>query len=177
VVAAKKTGLTAVEEEELDDRKRGSDYDEDSDDDEDASRDAVSRQRQRNPEEFNDSKGRIGSTSYKKSGKKSQQQRQQQSGPTMRVSSSTRGPRKPQDRRDKSFGDLASSLPSRARSTAGMPAGEKPFGEKTVTFAPGKPSQGNRRPRESSGGGEDNGRKVGRGKERRSASGNVFRGL
>ncbi|EGP88432.1 unnamed protein product [Zymoseptoria tritici ST99CH_1A5] len=179
VVAAKKTGLTAVEEELLDDRKRNSDDSADSDDDdEDASRDAVSRQRQRNPEEFNDSKGRIGSTSYKRSGKKSKEQRQGQSGPTMRVSSSTRGPKKPQDRRDKSFGDLASSLPNRARSTGGMPAGEKPFGEKTVTFAPAKSSQGKGRPRDrSDGGGEDNGRKVGRGKERRSASGNTFRGL
>lgn len=169
----KKRGLTAVEEEDLDDPKHHSDdSDEDSDEDEEDAGDEISRQR-RKPDELEASKGRIGSISYKKSGKKSQEQRK--AGPTMRVSSSTRPKVRPQDRRDKSFGDLATSLPSRERRNRPSTSGEqeKLYGEKEITFAPGKPQK--KRPQFQQQSGDDNGRKISRGKERRSASGNVFR--
>ncbi|EME88101.1 uncharacterized protein MYCFIDRAFT_55114 [Pseudocercospora fijiensis CIRAD86] len=158
-------GLTAAEEED-EQSLRGSDdegEDEDEDSGEESRADARQRQRQGRPDELAGSKGRIGSTSYKKSGKKSQQ------GPQMRVSSSTQKIRRPQ--KDRSFGDLASSLSSGGRRNHGAgTADDKPFGEKEVTFAPSKPQK-----RRSQPFGADNGRDVGRGKERRSASGNTFR--
>lgn len=165
----KKRGLTAVEEEEIDEGRRGS-----SDEDDDASENEAPARPIRKPEEFADSKGRIGSTSYKKSGKQRQER-----GPTMRVSSSAQNAR-PQQRKDRSFGDLASSLPNRQRRTGGGGGfgDDRPFGEKEITFEPSKPQKKNRR-MQSDGdgrdGGADNGRKVSRGKDRRSASGNVFR--
>ena len=164
---AKPRGLTAVEEEALDDSKHHSSDDNDDEAEEDEEEVAArSRQRQRQPDEMQDSKGRIGSTSYKKSG------HQRKDGPTMRVSSSTSKVRKPQ--RDKSFGDMASSLPSRQRQRGSAADGDKPFGEKQITFAPSSSKQKKHSQRRE---GEDNGRAVGRGKERRSASGNVFRKL
>ncbi|KAK4636739.1 Ribosome biogenesis protein ENP2 [Fulvia fulva] len=161
----KKTGLTAVEEEELDDsRARSSDH---QDDDESEAEAPVPR---RKPDELADSKGRIGSTSYKKSGKRSQEQRQ---GPTMQVSSSNRAKSRPQDRRNKSFGDLAATnLPAREKKATVSFGDERPFGEKEVTFAPSKPQKKSHRQQQAS---ADDGRKISRGKERRSASGNVFR--
>lgn len=166
--APKKRGLTAVEEEEIDDVRKGSS----DEDDDDASENEAPARPIRKPEEFADSKGRIGSTSYKKSGKQRQER-----GPTMRVSSSAQSAR-PQQRKDRSFGDRASSLPNRQRRTGGGGGfgDDRPFGEKEITFEPSKPQKKNRRSDgDGQDGGADNGRKVSRGKERRSASGNVFR--
>ncbi|KAK4506620.1 hypothetical protein PRZ48_000352 [Zasmidium cellare] len=164
--APKKRGLTAVEEEDMDEGRKGS-----SDEDEESEDEAPARPL-RKPHEFDDSKGRIGSTSYKKSGKQRQER-----GPTMRVSSSTQNAR-PQQGKNRSFGDLASSLPNRQRRSGGAGLGDdRPFGEKEITFEPSKPQKKNHRRAQGNGdgGGDDNGRKVSRGKERRSASGNVFR--
>ncbi|USW48033.1 Putative nucleolar protein 10/Enp2 [Septoria linicola] len=167
---SKPRGLTAVEEEALDDARHGSSDDDDNESgDEDAEEVAArQRQRQRQPTENSDSKGRIGSTSYKSSGKRPQSQRQ--NGPPMRVSNSTQKVRKPQ--RDKSFGDLATSLPARSRQSGSSAHDDKPFGEKQITFAPSSSKQ-KKRPQQRDG--ESDGRAVSRAKERRSASGNVFR--
>ncbi|CAK3954554.1 WD repeat [Lecanosticta acicola] len=171
--AAKKRGLTAVEEEDLDER-RGSD---DSNEDEESDEEEAQIQQRRKPDELESSKGRIGSTSYKKGGHRSKEQweAQRNTGPTMRVSTSTQKKVRPTSY-NKSFGDLASSIPSRRRSNGAGRSDDKPFGEKEVTFAPSKPQKKqHRRPQQETDGGADDGRKVGRGKERRSASGNVFR--
>ncbi|PPJ49517.1 hypothetical protein CBER1_01907 [Cercospora berteroae] len=164
---SKPRGLTAVEEEALEDGNRASSDDEDDEDEEDEA-EVAARQRQRQRKSDGaESADRIGSTSYKKSGKRPQNQRND--GPAMRVSSSTQKVRKPQ--RDKSFGDLASSLPARTRHQGNGAGDDKPFGEKQISFTPASKSK--KRPQQQSN--EDNGRSVGRGKERRSASGNVFR--
>ncbi|KAH0158791.1 hypothetical protein KCU67_g7372, partial [Aureobasidium melanogenum] len=80
------------------------------------------------------------------------------------------------NRRDRSFGSLAQNLRDQPKSS--IRSGGV-VGEKEVTFAPQKVQKRPQRPRESYGGDIDdgNGRKVPRGKERRSASGNVFRGM
>lgn len=172
--STKMRGLTAVEEEAAAAAEEGggkdSDLnDSDEEDDEEDTTDAIQRQRARNPDSLSDSKGRIGSASYKKSGQKSQQQRRNE--PTMRVSSTMQKVRHPQQK-NRSFGDMASSLPSSSRRRdAAASATDRPFGEKEITFAPAKVSKKKFQGSE----GRDNGREVGRGKERRSASGNVFR--
>ncbi|PNS14966.1 hypothetical protein CAC42_2195 [Sphaceloma murrayae] len=160
----RKRGLTAVEQEELEDR-RGSDSEDESD--EDADEAAISRQRKRRgQDEESGDKNRISASSYGKAGKR----RREQQGPKMVVSSSTRRP-EPR-RRDQSFGALASTLSGRSN---GRPirAGESAVGEKQITFAPSRPQQ-KRRPRNEDFNEEDTGRKQGRG-QRRSASGNTFR--
>lgn len=179
--AKTRKNLTAVESELLDDVKAGSSDEDDAEDSEDADahRDPRTRQRHvRNPEEFKDSKGKIGSSTYKKSGKVSQRV------PDMRVSNhgTKGGPKRSMG--GKSFGEMRGNATSGTSNNNGRgardAAGEKPFGEKTVTFAPAsKGKQQGRRVVEEG----DNGRKVGRGnkeggdKGRRSASGNVFRGM
>lgn len=161
-------GLTAAEEEERAAR-RGSESSASDEDDDDADEqdDAAALRARQRPQRQNMSGDtqRIGSSSYKKAGHASQRPRQQ---PQMQVSSSQRKTQQQRKQtRDKSFGDLASSLPSRQRQEQG--ARGSAVGEKEVTFAPAKVQK--RRPAAE----EDNGRNVGRGKERRSASGNVFR--
>ena len=172
----KKRGLTAVEEEDLEGGLRGSNGSSDDEDREDEAQDdlqAVQRQRRRAGRDHEDENagGRIGSASYKKSGHKSQRQKdtQQRAGPRMHVSSTSSKSR--QSRPSKSFGEMASHLPS--RSTAESSGGV--VGEKQISFAPLKP-QKKTRPMQGDG---DGGRKAGRGsvpaKDRRSASGNTFR--
>lgn len=185
----KPRGLTAVEEEALEDTKHhssASEDDDDEDEDEEDEEEVAARNRQRQRHQQSDSslqnsQGRIGSTSYTKSGKRPQQNKNQhhqnQQQPTMRVSSSTQSKiRKPQ--RDKSFGDLASSLPASRQQqhhrASAADGGDRPFGEKQITFAPSSSKQKKQSQRRA---GEDGGRSVGRGQERRSASGNVFRKL
>ena len=93
----------------------------------------------------------------------------------MRVSSSTNSFKKQKERQSRSFGDLATSMPRRQRETRANAGGKRGVvGEKEVTFAPSKP-QNKRRPQQQEGGEGGGGRSVGRGKDRRSASGNVFR--
>ncbi|GAB7349279.1 hypothetical protein MBLNU459_g8425t1 [Dothideomycetes sp. NU459] len=181
-----KRGLTAVEEEALQ-PSRGSDSSDTSDSEGSegeakASRAPTARQRQRagnDDEENKNDKNRISSTSYRKAGHKSQKPGPK--GPQMVVSSSNRNSRgqQPQNRRDRSFGSLAAGLQDRGPQSRVREGGV--VGEKEVTFAPAKPQK--RRPDRNGydggqgGGGDDgdNGRKFSRGKERRSASGNVFR--
>lgn len=196
----KKRGLTAVEEEDLEDERRGSsDEDEDQDEDEDVDDEeaelGVLRQRQRSgrvdDEDAEATKGRIGSASYKKSGHRSQWQRgskdQQKASPRMQVTSSSK-PRHIAEpaRQSKSFGDLASSLSTRERGGGTMrERGSGVVGGKEMSFTPAKgvkkrPQAGGdgvvrgvRGVKGWSGGG--GGKGSGNGKERRSASGNVFR--
>jgi ribosome biogenesis protein ENP2 len=148
------------------------DSEEDHDDEDVAMQDAAHRQRSRKTvDDLEASKGRIGSSSYHKSGKRSQQK--DSSGPTMRVTSSTRKIGPSRDRRGTSFGDLKSSLPKDQGAANSSARNGDVFGEKEITFAPAKAQKkSNRFPSERE---DDVGRSSKRGKERRSASGNVFR--
>lgn len=192
----RKRGLTAVEQEAMQDVP-ASDDDEDEDSDEDgsdedtaAARRAPQRQRNKNGgDDETDAKdrNRISSTSYKKAGHKSQKegpkgpQRNQAKGPQMFVSSSNGKKQQPR-RGDRSFGSLAAGLKDDRDSgnNSGRARNGGVVGEKEITFAPAQKKKFDRR-RDGGGGGGgdddggDNGRKFARGKERRSASGNVFR--
>ncbi|TKX21304.1 ribosome biogenesis protein ENP2 [Elsinoe australis] len=163
----RKRGLTAAEQEELEDRKGSDSSEEDSDGDDDEA--AISRQRKRRGrDDENEDKNRISASSYGKAGKR----RREQQGPKMVVSSSTRKP--PPRQRDQSFGARASNMSNRSnsrRDRAGDSGGG--VGEKQITFAPSKP-QKKYRPRAEDMNEEDTGRKQSRG-QRRSASGNTFR--
>ncbi|KAK5113272.1 hypothetical protein LTR62_003609 [Meristemomyces frigidus] len=176
--APRKHGLTAVEQDALDDRRGSSDDDEDGSDDEDAAADEAAlrarHQARRRNEDAEDPRKRIGSSSYKKGGKS-------RGGPQMRVTSSDQGQgfKKRNEQGSKSFGDLATSLPTRSDRN-GASGSERQgrngvVGEKEVTFAPvGRQKQSPQREINT-----DTGRAAARGKreERRSASGNVFRGM
>lgn len=173
---ARKRGLTAVEQDALDDSK-GSDSDEDASDDEDAAADEAAlrarHQGRRRNDDTEDPRKRIGSSSYKKGGKS-------RGGPQMRVTStSEQGFKKRNESGSKSFGDLASSLSARDRNGGGggtSRAGRNGVvGEKEVTFAPA----GRQKQRPQKDVNADTGRSAARGKkdDRRSASGNVFRNM
>ena len=174
----KKRALTAAEEEAIVDKRRNSSDDESEDEDEVAEAAALRARQRKQPDEREErAKGRIGSASYKKSGHQSQRptkDMQQKAGPRMHVSSSNQdGVRRQRDRQSKSFGDLASNLQSRDTHTD---AGGRNavVGAKEISFAPAKMEKNRARPQVQS----DGGRQTGRGfvaKERRSASGNVFR--
>ena len=171
----KKRGLTAVEEDDLDERRGSSDEQSDEDDDDEQAEAAALRARQRRrPEDEQANKGRVGSASYKKSGHQSKEQRQQsRPGPKMQISSSNSNNVKQQRARHwKSFGDLASGLSARSGNRIAGERGGGAVGEKEVTFAPSKQGKKQHRAPERS---ESNGRDAARGKERRSASGNTFR--
>ncbi|KAK3074697.1 Small ribosomal subunit biogenesis [Teratosphaeriaceae sp. CCFEE 6253] len=171
--APRKRGLTAVEQDELDDRKGSSDEDEDSEEGEDAAADAAAlrarQQGKRRDDAAEDPRKRIGSSSYKQGqGGKARAQ-----DPQMRVSSSNQAVRKQKDlRQKKSFGDMASGLPARERKSDARAAWGNAVGEKEVSFAPAKQEK---RQRPQQGVNADAGRERARGKDRRSASGNVFR--
>ncbi|KAF2149440.1 WD40 repeat-like protein [Myriangium duriaei CBS 260.36] len=152
-------GLTAVEQEALDDA-RGSD----SDDSEDESADERTYYAGRKPRSGDGDKAdrnRVSASSYGRAGKRK--------GPAMVVSSSdARGQRDNNRRRDASFGARAAEMGSRSGRAPRGGAGV--VGEKSVTFEPGKKP----RPQRRWEGEQDGGRKEGRG-QRRSASGNYFR--
>ncbi|KAH9837525.1 ribosome biogenesis protein ENP2-like [Teratosphaeria destructans] len=164
----RKRGLTAVEEDELDER-RGSDDDSDEDEDEDeraeieALRARQQSRRDNKKPDAEDSKKRIGNANYKHASAGKTNKFKQ---PSMRVSSSKQAFKMQKERQNKSFGDLASSLPSREKQSGGR-RGEE-VGEKSVSFIP---SSGKKKQNESK---FDQGG-WSRGKERRSASGNTFR--
>ncbi|TKA67058.1 hypothetical protein B0A55_10411 [Friedmanniomyces simplex] len=172
--APRKRGLTAVEEDELDERRGSSDEDEDSEDEDAAADAAALRARQQGKRRDNDAEDprkRIGSTSYKKgAGGKANKSRGAQD-PQMRVSSSNQAFKKQKERQSKSFGDLASNLPAKQRASDARATWGNAVGEKEVAFAPSKPQK--QRPQQEIN--ADAGRDRARGKERRSASGNVFR--
>ncbi|GME51488.1 hypothetical protein GTA08_BOTSDO01925 [Neofusicoccum parvum] len=160
----KPQGLTAVEEEALDDRRGSGSSDDSSDADSDAGQQRGAKRRQQPaPVEKDRDTGRISSSSYKKSGHRPV--------PQMVVSSSNKRPA--HDRRDKSFGARAANLREKTRDGRGAAAGRGGVvGEKEITFAPAKKEK-QQRPRETHDDGEQ-GRSFKR-KERRSASGNTFR--
>ncbi|KAM0723953.1 hypothetical protein Q7P37_000944 [Cladosporium fusiforme] len=167
-VARKPQGLTAVEEEDMQDIKGSSD-EEDDDDDAEAEAEAL-RARQRSGREGDkaDDKRRIGSSNYKKAGHRNRE-------PQMQVSSSGKGARQQKDRAGRSFGDLASRAPARTERRGASGKGDV-VGEKEVTFAPTKVQK--KRPYGAGASEGNTGRTSARGKDnkdRRSASGNVFR--
>lgn len=144
-------GLTAVEQEELDSNK-GSDSD-------DSASDSEAEKPKSRPaaKEKSQNDGRISSSSYKKAGHQSQRT------PQMVVSSSNK---KPQRSHDKTFASRVSKLKdSRAQTSSNTIV----VGEREITFAP---SRKQKSAAEESGKGQRHDRK-----DRRSASGNVFRGM
>lgn len=161
-------GLTAVEEEDMQDIKGSSDEDEDEDEDAEAEAEALrARQRGGRDGDKSDDKRRVGSSNYKKAGHRNRE-------PQMQVSSSGKDARRQKDRAGRSFGDLASRAPGRTEKRAIGARGDV-VGEKEVTFAPTKVQKKRPSTGPSEGG---NGRTATRGKDtkdRRSASGNVFR--
>jgi len=148
-------GLTAAEQEELEDRKNSSDSDSSSDSETEHIR-PVKKQSQDRTD-----KSRISTSSYAKAGHRSQTQRE----PQMLVSSS--GARKAGPTRDKSFGSRVSKLKDRAPVSK---SNTTVVGEREITFAPEKKVR-----KKSEGEGQRHDRR--RDKERRSASGNAFRGM
>ncbi|KAK7517799.1 WD repeat protein [Phyllosticta citriasiana] len=154
----KPQGLTAVEEEALDERRGSSDEDSDSDSDEEEQRPA--KRTQPSKEQDRDV-GRISSSSYKKSGHRPL--------PQMVVSSSNK---KQGQAKAKSFGALAANLKEKRR---GEPraGGLGVVGEKEITFAPAQKQKGKKF--EEDGGDADKDGRSRKRMERRSASGNTFR--
>lgn len=150
-----KRGLTAVEEEDLEER-RGSDDDESETDGEQAENAARAQQR-RVPEANGDDKRRIGSSNYKKSGHRTRE-------PQMRVSNTSSRDNKFKSRQQRSFGDLAADQPARERKSGRRQ--DEVVGDREVTFVPQKKGK----PKETF-----DKTTSGRFKDRRSASGNVFR--
>ena len=159
--------LTAVEAEE------GSEPVSSSDDADDASSDEDENEvEQPKPKERNS--GRVSSASYKRSGHKDIKSRQPntQPHPQMRITSS----KKPVLSRDRSFGSRAIRAQSQnAKSKSTPAAGRAVFGERTITYTPKAKEPGKEKGNGKGAGGE-RGERIS-GKERRSASGNVFRGL
>lgn len=142
-------GLTAVEQEELESRHGSSDDD---------SSESETEDRSARKGQSMDDNNRVSTSSYKKSGHKTQR------GPQMVVSSSNR---KPQQSRDKTFGSRVSKLKDRKAQSGG--GNTTVVGERQITFAPERKSK---RPvaEDTNGRGQRHDRK-----DRRSASGNVFR--
>nr|POE64954.1 ribosome biogenesis protein enp2 [Quercus suber] len=174
----RRRGLTAVEEDEMASRRGSSSEepsDEEDDDDEDAQAEAIAlraRQRTKVRDAEDNNKKRIGSANYKKSGHTNKYSESR--APNMRTwASNQRDLKQERTRQNRTFGDRAAALPAKERSSnngTGLVVGAK-----EVTFAPAKKA-----PHGKSGIGESrnaggNGKANGRDKERRSASGNVFR--
>jgi ribosome biogenesis protein ENP2 len=161
-------GLTAVEQEELESR-RGSSSDEDSDESEDERRErrAAAASKQKKKPSADD--GRISTSSYKKAGHNKER------GPQMVVSSSnnrTGGKNRRTEARDKTFGARVEKLRDTAKDE-GKKSSTVVVGEREITFKP----EGKSRKRVGGGEGQgvDKGKERQNFKDRRSASGNVFR--
>lgn len=141
-------GLTAVEQEELESRKSSSDEDESG-----SEAEQIRPVRKDVPGDSN----RISTSSYRKSGAKAR-------GPQMVVSSSTSKRTGPS--RDKTFGSRVSKLKDRRAEPS---SSTTVVGEREITFVPEKKSKKKA---------EDvQGQRHDRKKDRRSASGNVFRNM
>jgi len=171
----KERALTAVEA-EMEDEVAGSSDDDDgtsSDDD-----DAQQEQEQYQMKGKDKDNGRVSSASYKRSG---HQSRQPQTKPQMRVSSS----RKPTVARDRSFGSRARHAQSQSQNgkskSPSSGAGAKPvYRARTMVVEPREKAEKGTEAGGQSERGEGRGNGDGgnaSGKARRSASGNVFRGL
>ena len=150
-------GLTAVEEEMVDEVPRSSDDDNDSNSDVDAF--------------ANNRNEKIQSADYRRRpGKSQKKQKQKAKSLQMQISSSTGGP--VSDRRNEGEQSFASRAETMQPALRKQRAGGGVVGDKVVTFEPSSAKKG--RPR--SNGNDDEGRKERRGaKDRRSASGNTFR--
>jgi len=147
-------GLTAAEQEDLEETRKSSEDDSDSSDSEPSAPAKKSKDPNTN---------RIATSSYAKAGHRTQR-------PEMQISSS--GARKVGPAKDKSFGSRVSKLKERAPGTS---SSTTVVGEREITFAPEKKVW---KKSGGSGGDGDGGRREKRGgKERRSASGNAFRGM
>lgn len=143
-------GLTAVEQDALDEVP-GSSSDDDSSGAEDTGPKTATKAAD---------SGRISNPSYKRNNAKRQ--------PQMQVSSSTK--KSGNQLRDRSFATRVEKSRGKDRPIASK--GGSAVGEKEVTFAPQGKSKGQRKQADR---GEDGGRENFRSKERRSASGNTFR--
>ncbi|KAF2680899.1 WD40 repeat-like protein [Lentithecium fluviatile CBS 122367] len=143
-------GLTAVEQEELESRKGSSD---------ESSSDSEAEQTRPARKQAPRDNGRISTSSYKKAG------HNKTKGPQMVVSSSTN--RKMGPSRDKTFGSRVSKL--KERKALGAGGTTTVVGEREISFLPEKKSK--KRVDDAQGQRHD------RKKDRRSASGNVFRGM
>lgn len=154
-------GLTAVEEEMLDDGK-GSSSDDDSSSDSDAE-----HARPSGPKKAADvDQNRISTSSYRKAG------HNKQKGPQMVVSSSSAANRKMGQNRDRSFGSRVTKLKDRnAPSSSGGTT--TVVGEREISFIPEKKTKGKKAGDEFEGGQRHDRRKD----PRRSASNNVFRNM
>ncbi|KKY21068.1 putative wd repeat protein [Diplodia seriata] len=175
--ARKPQGLTAVEQEALDERRRhgaSSDDDDDSSEDDDGDSDAAANKRRTTaapppPQEKEKGTGRISSSSYKKSGHRPM--------PQMVVSSSNKKPSSHVNR-DRSFGSRAAHIKDggngggkrrEGRFGAGAAA---VVGDKEISFAPkGREKPQPRRQQVDEGEGGRSRKRM----DRRSASGNTFR--
>ncbi|KAK8190013.1 WD repeat protein [Phyllosticta capitalensis] len=155
----KPSGLTAVEEEALDERRGSSNEDSESDSEEEQ---RPAKRTQPSKEQDKDA-GRISSSSYKKSGHRPM--------PQMVVSSSNK---KQGQAKAKSFGSLAANLKEK-RKGEGRASGLGVVGEREITFAPTQKQKGKKFEADS-GDADKDGRNRKR-MERRSASGNTFRKL
>ena len=151
-------GFTAVEEEDMAERRGSSDEESSIDSEDNYENLAAARQKMRDDKDA----GRISSASYKKSKRQGQSARM----PHMVVSSS--GSRRARPEQNMSFGARAASLGS-AKKFSNRSSGI--VGEKEITFAPQKKTKA-----PIQGGTESSGRKFSR-KDRRSASGNVLRNM
>ncbi|KAF2825373.1 hypothetical protein CC86DRAFT_325420 [Ophiobolus disseminans] len=149
-------GLTAAEQEELEDHKNSSDDSSSSDSDTEIAR-PVKKKESKDKQD----KSRISTSSYAKAGHRSQRP-----GPDMLVSSS--GARKAGPTRDKSFGARVSKLKDRAPASK---SSTTVVGEREITFAPEK------KVRKRAEGGDGMRHDRTKDKGRRSASGNAFRGM
>jgi ribosome biogenesis protein ENP2 len=166
-------GLTAVEQEEIESDKNSSSDDDDSESEAEDRKRGKGKNGVDRTRDQDEDKNRISSSSYRKNpSKQKQQQKQNQSqnqrGPQMTVSSSGVNPRKAQQARDHTFGSRVSKLKDRRSADSGR--GKTTIvGEREITFEPARKSK---RPvaQFDEGSGQRHDRK-----DRRSASGNVFR--
>lgn len=179
-----KRGLTAVEQEAEDNDRTSSEDDSDGHSDDKAETDALrARQRGRNADDEDVSQGRIGSSSYKKAGHRSRQQwqdkddkRRAHNATRMQVSSSARDGRKVKSaRQSQSFGDLASRRPRQSAAERFGNSSQNAVGEKEISFAPSRPQKKQAQSRDSGTQSKAGDEGASRWKDRRSASGNVFR--
>jgi ribosome biogenesis protein ENP2 len=158
--SAKPRGLTAVEQEELDSLRSP------SSDDESEEGETLGIRQQRDE---NDASNRISSSNYKKS--KRQIKSNQSHKPTMTVQSSVTKPR----RQDKSFGHRMGDR--HFRSSQSMPTVKSGgvVGEKEITFTPTSKKLKAKQHEQASDMNAKGGQRPDSRKDRRSASGNVFR--
>lgn len=165
-------GLTAVEQEELESRHGSSDSEEDSDDDDGAQQQRRAAKAKPKKKAADPDANRISSSSYKKAG-----HNKNGYGPQMVVSSSSAAGKKQYQQKDKTFGARVEKLKDRSSGRGEKKSDTIVVGEREITFAPerAKPRKKSVGFAEGEGGGEGRKEEKKSWKDRRSASGNVFR--